>query len=656
MQQFSEKDAERLIAREEGKLAEVCGLVDHYDSRRKQEIEAFIKQVKALEAERLAARNWQEKRDLANKIEAKKAYHPEKWLPPFSQSKSPYFASLSVIDNVDGHLEYWIGKQGLADDTHKVSVVDWRAPMAKLYFGDELPGEEYEETIGARDREGVVRDKAAYVIKERELKQIASKLCGTFNRGSDGAWVEIARSISPTQLKEEKHQLPDVVGLLSREQYEIVSRYGTGAMAITGVAGSGKTTALLLRLSWLFYNFKDRISPGKSLILVFNRVLRDYLAASIEEHVGSKVAVETFAGWSMRALRAAKVYVDFTTNVPAAHEYVRRDPGMAAALREYASARPPAQPADLLAAMLDMYSDEDLLRRHITEAAQAKVTGFAAYYRKIRGKAGSKAASLSDAPVLVRLLQLWQAKQSSLLNHYDAIAVDEAQDHDRVTLDVIYDLCRRNEQDERCLTVAADFRQKILDFVGPGGITGFINDLGAGKVMESTLLVGYRSTRQIMEVANAIKALDTAGEGRRDGPAPMFTACHDRVAGVGRLKETLIRERETDPKGLTAVICKSKAEAEALFRECSDVPGCRFETDKHSFAPGTVFVSIYHVKGVEFTSVVFWQATAKNYRDTATDRSLAYVIATRACDRLYVHAHGGRPAAFLESYFSNNQT
>lgn len=99
------------------------------------------------------------------------------------------------------------------------------------------------------------------------------------------------------------------------EQLVILRDAGPGFRLIRGAAGSGKTTAALMRLRQLCAARVERKrrrrlpDPVRVLVLTFNRTLRGYVQHLATEQVEAPadidLAVETFSGWAvgLRALR-----------------------------------------------------------------------------------------------------------------------------------------------------------------------------------------------------------------------------------------------------------------------------------------------------------------------------------------------------------------
>ena len=94
----------------------------------------------------------------------------------------------------------------------------------------------------------------------------------------------------------------------SSEQLRILTDAGAGFRLIRGAAGSGKTTAALLRLRQLCNSRRQRrirlglVDPVRVLVLTFNRTLRGYINQLAIEQVNLTdeiaLTVETFGHWA----------------------------------------------------------------------------------------------------------------------------------------------------------------------------------------------------------------------------------------------------------------------------------------------------------------------------------------------------------------------
>ena len=72
-------------------------------------------------------------------------------------------------------------------------------------------------------------------------------------------------------------KLKDIVMTIQREQDEIIREDRNKVVVVNGVAGSGKTTIALHRISYLLYNFRKQFGD-KVLIFGPNDIFMDYIA------------------------------------------------------------------------------------------------------------------------------------------------------------------------------------------------------------------------------------------------------------------------------------------------------------------------------------------------------------------------------------------
>ena len=93
----------------------------------------------------------------------------------------------------------------------------------------------------------------------------------------------------------------EILQVMDREQERLARSLGDGHRLLRGVAGSGKTIALICRARHL----REKHPDWRILVLCFNRVLADFLRQAIGGD--DRLEVSTFHAWCHRELRRARI-------------------------------------------------------------------------------------------------------------------------------------------------------------------------------------------------------------------------------------------------------------------------------------------------------------------------------------------------------------
>lgn len=215
------------------------------------------------------------------------------------------------------------------------------------------------------------------------------------------------------------------------------------------------------------------------------------------------------------------------------------------------------------------------------------------------------------------------------------ILIDEAQDLSLIELRSLYAATSK----KKSMTVCADEKQKILDFVDGEGFSSFQLDLKEKGLAQGELSVSYRSTKQIMALASKVSGREVQ-EVATEGPEPRIHRFASESQALEHLQGSVRVLLEREPKSLSAIICRYKKEAEIVFRALKHLPKVRLQTGGLSFQPGLIVVNVHQVKGLEFPGVILWNPSPKNYPKTENGKNLLYVAITRASQRLALYCIG----------------
>ncbi|WP_057912836.1 HelD family protein [Peribacillus muralis] len=206
-------------------------------------------------------------------------------------SKKPYFARVDFERNDGGSGEVlYFGKTSLYQrESQEQIIVDWRSPIANLYYEGRIGEIEYEaegETFS-----GNITLKRQLMIEQGVLEEV---------RDIDLTTTDelLQESLS----KSSSNRLTDIITTIQEEQNKIIRADLNKPIIVQGAAGSGKTTIALHRISYFIYHYKDMFDPRQLMILAPNRVFIDYISEALPELGVEKVKQFTFAEYVQVAI------------------------------------------------------------------------------------------------------------------------------------------------------------------------------------------------------------------------------------------------------------------------------------------------------------------------------------------------------------------
>lgn len=241
--------------------------------------------------------------------------------------------------------------------------------------------------------------------------------------------------------------------------------------------------------------------------------------------------------------------------------------------------------------------------------------------------------SLADATAYIYLYDLMTGKRGEKDIKY--LFIDEVQDYSAFQLAFLKFSFPRAK-----FTLLGDLNQAIFTHENSRKLLGELSNMfPADKTRVVQLTKSYRSTEQI---TNFTKHILTNGEEivpfNRQGELPKISIAAGMDDAVERVKtqaEENLAEHET-----TAIIGKTLKECRQLSGKLAEV-GVRstlIRTENQRLVKGIIIVPSYLAKGLEFDSVIMWDASRACYPDER-DRQLVYTICTRAMHRLTIVAN-----------------
>lgn len=240
--------------------------------------------------------------------------------------------------------------------------------------------------------------------------------------------------------------------------------------------------------------------------------------------------------------------------------------------------------------------------------------------------------SLADASSYIYLYDLMTGKRGDKDIRY--LFIDEVQDYSAFQLAFLKFSFPRAR-----FTLLGDLNQAIFTHENSRKLLGELGSMfPEDKTRVVQLTKSYRSTEQI---TNFTKNLLTNGENiipfNRQGDLPHIyvnNGMDEAVEQVKKQSDLNLADHET-----TAIIGKTLKECKELSGKLSEVgvKSTLIRTENQRLVKGVIVVPSYLAKGLEFDSVIMWDASKDCYPDES-DRQLVYTICTRAMHRLTVVA------------------
>ncbi|MDO4533733.1 MAG: AAA family ATPase, partial [Coriobacteriia bacterium] len=177
----------------------------------------------------------------------------------------PYFAKVTLQFSPDAPArDVYIGAAGMTDEMQRHFIIDWRSPVAEVYYNQE-------------------NGHTSYVANGRTI-DVDLKLRRQFDIDRDrlNSYFDTTIAIQdPLLLKslrrERGGKLKDITATIQKEQNTVIRHEDVPALLVAGIAGSGKTSVLLQRIAYLFYRQRENLRPSDVYLISPNEVFAHYI-------------------------------------------------------------------------------------------------------------------------------------------------------------------------------------------------------------------------------------------------------------------------------------------------------------------------------------------------------------------------------------------
>ncbi|WP_334331782.1 RNA polymerase recycling motor HelD [Companilactobacillus sp. HBUAS59544] len=177
---------------------------------------------------------------------------------------SPYFGRIDIVE--DGELDtLYIGTSTLQDDDGDFLIYDWRAPVSGIYYNGTLGKVTYPTPNGTAEVE---------LKKKRQFQIVHNKIRNMFDT-NETVGDEILQSVLSEYSDE---YLKNIVATIQHEQNTIIRDTRSDILLVQGVAGSGKTSAILQRVAYLLYHSRETMNADNIVLFSPNKLFSNYIS------------------------------------------------------------------------------------------------------------------------------------------------------------------------------------------------------------------------------------------------------------------------------------------------------------------------------------------------------------------------------------------
>lgn len=601
--------------------------------------------------------------------------------------KKPYFGRIDFQDPRLSFLEsYYIGRVGISDEKAEPVVLDWRAPISSVYYENSTGPCSY--TVSSEGTFSIdLKRKRTYEIENDHLKDFF-----------DSDVVANDELLTKYLAKNKKAVLGEIIATIQQEQNLIIRRSPKTNLIVQGVAGSGKTTVAMHRISYILYNYEEDFRPEDFYIIGSNRILLNYITSVLPE-----LDVYGIRQMTMEQLFIRLLYEDWDEEKYMVHTIDRADEknsikggsgwffDLENFCRTYEAEQIPREPVRLEktgtllldAEYIDNYCREQstlsmegkmcmlneiLLAKFENEVSGKEVT-FPAREKKAlkrkyekyfgdgkwrgsifdlylqfleqqaeKGKAVEVPENSFDVYDLAALAYLYKRiKENDPVREASHVVIDEAQDFGMMAYQVLH-YCLR----DCTYTIMGDTSQNIHFSYGLNDweelkkliLTGTYDAFGV-------LRKSYRNTVEISDFANEILrhgdfAIYPVEPVLRHGTTVQKEAFADEAALLAAGVQKIKAWQEQGYETI-AVVCRDEAEAAATARKLKKyVPVVEEDLETAEFGEGVMVLPVAYTKGLEFDAVLLLDPTEEKYPENDGQVKLLYVAATRALHELAV--------------------
>lgn len=610
-------------------------------------------------------------------------------------SGNPYFGKLIFLFEREWKDQViYLGKKGINSmDTPENEIIDWRTPIADVYYSGKMGHTSYQAPQGLIQID--LKLKSTLKIREGQLLSVY-----------DSETVVNDDLLTEYLSQNKSVVLNEIIATIQEDQNAIIRKPFNTNVVVQGVAGSGKTTVALHRISYLLYNYNEMVSAESICLIAANRLFLNYITAMLpdldvpvlRQGIMEEILVEALQDYHKKfgmpeLVTGSNPVYENTVFIRRITEYLKELEsqvfetegvcvlGFALLSKEEIQYYNRQTNHSMMekARRLDGYIDNRLKSQKeaiiqyvadhrrdpaIAEFAEAffqidrnqlftfnltkNFTKFTAKYKKYFAKRveklnclelfrqftshSGKGYSLNDLACLLFFdLRIKGKTRAEGIRH---VVIDEAQD-----FNVVIYCCLRELYREASFTIVGDVMQNI-NHTGLAKWDPLLQQIFTKDTEYIELLKSYRNTIEISRFAE--KLMQWLGLSQfkvepliRHGQTVQLYSYQNIADQIRQICEILLPQKQ---EKLIAIICLEedtvKMAGELLDK--ASLPVILLDTKNQSLQQGTYVMSVMNAKGLEFDTVILWDFDSYIDKKDILFHKRLYVAITRALHNLYL--------------------
>jgi DNA helicase-2/ATP-dependent DNA helicase PcrA len=614
----------------------------------------------------------------ANQVNVEK-YHRAQLL-----MRQPYFAKVRLRLRPGAPArDIYLGSAGMTDESSRHFIVDWRSPVAEVYYNQESGETSYE--ANGRTIHVNLEQRRQFDIDRDVLK----------------AYFDTTVAIEdPLLLAALSHQhsekMQAITATIQKEQNEVVRHDDVPALLVQGIAGSGKTSVLLQRIAFLFYRERENLRPDQVYLLTPNPVFGSYIdevlpnmgesnprlftwhdfleKMGLADHgMGTETTADELRaidaavpGFRLRPEHFCEIREDGELLVKASQVrsavekfgHLPLGSHLAALVTDELHDRLNARLGQLAgdektkAAVLDMdpVEQQRVFGETLNPQSDEELADYAKRY--VNYRFGAAHDQIEDArwlnvdrigreilgtPHLSSTAYLYTKIAATGITRRDAryVMIDEVQDYTGAQLMVLARYFNKAH-----FLLLGDPNQAIKEGTATFDEIRSIFAEVRGQVDECKLMTSYRSSPEITDLFTRLmdsrEAMNVSSVQHAGTPAGIH-AYEDADEYLAALKDAV--EAATSEPGLCAIIAADRSRTKWLAKQLGET-ATYIHGQMSLPAEGVVVLDLSTAKGLEFDHVIIPDAQPQAYPDTPLAKRRLYTALSRATHKVTVLAQG----------------